>query len=229
MRVLNGSELKAWRKQQRLAFIAQRLGLEEERRREWDSRIERLLNTAFVLPRGMVVGFCWPYKGEFDARRTVLRLRKMGARAALPAVFDKKGPLQFSEWWPGVAMALGAYEIPVPQGTSVVYPDAVIVPMNAFDEQGYRLGYGGGYFDRTLAALQPKPIAIGIGYEMFRVGTIHPCEHDIPMDFIVTEKGIHMLDEGRLRRIDAAACIEWVTRLSATRRLPRPQPVGSVP
>lgn len=227
--MLNGSELKAWRKQQRLAFIAQRLGLEEERRREWDSRIERLLNTAFVLPRGMVVGFCWPYKGEFDARRTVLRLRKMGARAALPAVFDKKGPLQFSEWWPGVAMALGAYEIPVPQGTSVVYPDAVIVPMNAFDEQGYRLGYGGGYFDRTLAALQPKPIAIGIGYEMFRVGTIHPCEHDIPMDFIVTEKGIHMLDEGRLRRIDAAACIEWVTRLSATRRLPRPQPVGSVP
>lgn len=225
----NGSELKAWRKQRRLAFIAQRLGLEEERRREWDGRIERLLNAAFALPQGMVVGFCWPYKGEFDARRTIRRMREMGARAALPAVVDKKGPLQFSEWWPGVAMAPGVYEIPVPQGTSVVHPDAVIIPMNAFDEQGYRLGYGGGYFDRTLAALQPKPIAIGIGYEMFRVGTIHPCEHDIPMDFIITEKGIHAMEEGRLRRIDAAACTERVTRLSAARRLPRAQPVGSAP
>ncbi|MFA7096895.1 MAG: 5-formyltetrahydrofolate cyclo-ligase [Gammaproteobacteria bacterium] len=126
-------------------------------------------------------------------------------------------------------MAPGVYEIPVPQGTSVVHPDAVIIPMNAFDEQGYRLGYGGGYFDRTLAALQPKPIAIGIGYEMFRVGTIHPCEHDIPMDFIVTEKGIHAMEEGRLRHIDAAACTERVTRLSAARRLPRAQPVGSAP
>lgn len=96
----NGSELKAWRKQRRLAFIAQRLGLEEERRREWDGRIERLLNAAFALPQGMVVGFCWPYKGEFDARRTIRRMREMSARAALPAVVDKKGPLQFSEGGP---------------------------------------------------------------------------------------------------------------------------------
>jgi 5,10-methenyltetrahydrofolate synthetase len=70
-----------------------------------------------------------------------------------------------------------------------VQPDIVIAPLVGFDRKGYRLGYGGGYFDRTLAALQPRPCAVGVGLEMMRLETIHPQPHDIPMALIVTENG----------------------------------------
>ena len=80
---------------------------------------------------------------------------------------------------------------PVPDGTEVLAPDFAIVPMNGCDDRGYRLGYGGGYFDRTLAACERRVIAIGVAYEILRVPTIYPQAHDIPMDFIVTERGMH--------------------------------------
>src|SRR5919202_3542481 len=120
------------------------------------------------VPQEAVIGFCWPYKGEFDARFAVRRWREQGACAALPEVVEKKGPLRFSKWWPGAPMRPGVYDIPVPDGTEVLAPDVAIVPMNAFDERGYRLGYGGGFFDRTLAACERRVIAIGVSYEILR-------------------------------------------------------------
>ena len=65
---------------------------------------------------------------------------------------------------------------------------AGLAPLVGFDSCGYRLGYGGGYYDRTLAAATPKPLAIGVGFELSRLDTIHPQPHDVPMDFIVTEE-----------------------------------------
>lgn len=85
----------------------------------------------------------------------------------------------------------GVFDLPVPIEGEVVVPDAVLVPPVGFDRLGYRLGYGGGYFDRTLAALSPRPIAIALAREVSRIETIHPQPHDVPMDFIVTETGIH--------------------------------------
>ena len=82
------------------------------------------------------------------------------------------------------------YDIPVPEGTEVVLPDAAVVPMNGFDEHGYRLGYGGGYFDRTLAVLERRVLAVGVSYEALRLSTIHPQPHDIPMNLIVTERRV---------------------------------------
>src|SRR6185436_2040899 len=97
----------------------------------------------------------------------------------------------FRAWWPGAPMTAGVYDIPIPDGTAIVAPDAAIVPMNGFDAQGYRLGYGGGYFDRTLASMSPRPLAIGVSYEFARLATIYPQPHDVAMDFVVTEAGLH--------------------------------------
>jgi 5-formyltetrahydrofolate cyclo-ligase len=82
------------------------------------------------------------------------------------------------------------WDIPIPIERQAVRPTALLVPLVGFDRQGYRLGYGGGYYDRTLAAMDPKPLIIGIGYEIGRLETIHPQPHDVPMDAIVTEAGV---------------------------------------
>jgi hypothetical protein len=92
----------------------------------------------------------------------------------------------------------GAFDLPVPQGTPVVRPDALLIPPVGFSSRGYRLGYGGGSFDRTLAAMDPQPLKIGVAFEIGRVRTIYPQPHDVPMDFIVTENGIHEVRDENL-------------------------------
>src|SRR5690348_8258003 len=159
------NEIKAWRKERRAELIARRAAFGARERHGWNDRVTALLEQFVPVARGTVVGFCWPFKGEIDARFAVRHWREQGAVAALPEVVDKKGPLQFSEWWPGAPMRSGVYDIPVPDGTRVLLPDVAIVPMNGFDGAGYRLGYGGGYFDRTLAALQRRVLSIGVTYD----------------------------------------------------------------
>ena len=218
---LTWEEIRAWRKAERAAMIERRAAVPESERRRWNERITEHLVAGFEPPAGAVVGFCWPYKGEFDARFAVRHWRERGAIGALPEVVDKKGPLQFSKWWPGAPMRPGVYDIPVPDGTEVLAPDFAIVPMNAFDEHGFRLGYGGGYFDRTLAAAERRMIAIGVSYEMLRLPTIHPQAHDIPMDFVVTEAGIYGAGAERLVKVDFDECRARAQRLMLARRLPR--------
>jgi 5-formyltetrahydrofolate cyclo-ligase len=129
--------------------------------------------------------------------------------------------LQFRKWWPGAPMARGVYDIPFPDGTELVAPDAAIVPMVGFDQQGYRLGYGGGYFDRTLAAADPRPITIGVAFEFARLASISPQAHDVAMDFVVTEAGLHTVIDARLARIDEEECRARAQRLCEERGLPR--------
>ncbi len=214
-------QIREWRKRVRVELIARRAAVSTDERREWNRQITALLEAAFPLLGGMALGFCWPYKGEFDARFAIRHFRARGARAALPAVAAKYGPLQFRKWWPGAPLVPGVYGIPVPDGTELVVPDAAIVPMAGFDEQGYRLGYGGGYFDRTLAAAAPRPLAIGVGFEMARLPTIYPQPHDIAMDFIVTEAGIHAVSGARLTCIAADECGVRAQQLCNERGLPR--------
>jgi 5,10-methenyltetrahydrofolate synthetase len=90
------------------------------------------------------------------------------------------------------------YGIHIPAQGESLRPDAILMPLNAFDAAGYRLGYGGGYFDRTLAVLEPRPLAIGVGFELARVASIRPQAHDLRMDAIVTEAGVFVVDAGRL-------------------------------
>ena len=87
-------------------------------------------------------------------------------------------------------MQTGVWNIPIPKQRDILRPDVVIVPLVGFDGSGYRLGYGGGYFDRTLASAVPRPYAIGLGYADSALQTIYPQPHDIPMNLIVTDQSI---------------------------------------
>jgi 5,10-methenyltetrahydrofolate synthetase len=138
----------------------------------------------------MAIGIYWPFQGEFDPRHAMRHFRDRGATAALPEVVQRAAPMQFRSWWPGVHMARGVYDIPVPVGTALVVPQALLIPPVGFDAQGFRLGYGGGFYDRTLASLPPRPLTIGVAFELARVDSIRPQPFDLAMDYVVTERGI---------------------------------------
>lgn len=223
------NEIKAWRKAQRAQLIARREAVDQRTRRQWNERMTALLEAGFPDLAGRIVAFCWPYKGEFDARFAVRHWRERGATAALPEVVMKATPLRFRKWWPGAPTKPGAYDIPVPDGTEVVIPEAAIVPMNGFDEEGYRLGYGGAFFDRTLAALDRRPVAIGVTFELARLPTIFPQPHDIPMDFVVTEAGVYRAGGKKLALVDPATCAAESRALLDARspRVDRPPPAAA--
>ncbi|MGQ0547796.1 MAG: 5-formyltetrahydrofolate cyclo-ligase [Betaproteobacteria bacterium] len=190
--------LKTWRKSERERLIAAREAIAPPVRDAWRRRIDAALERSFPGLARCRLAFCWPIRGEYDARHLARTLRARGALTALPVVVAPRQPLAFREWHPGVTLAKGALDIPYPVGSAEVAPDAVLLPMNGWDMQGYRLGYGGGFFDRTLASLARRPVAIGISYEMARLDTIHPQPWDIPMDYVVTERGVYRRDGGAL-------------------------------
>ncbi len=187
-------DLKAWRRSERERLIAARAALSPAILEAWRQRIDRFLELSFPGLANSRLAFCWPIKGEYDARHLARTLRDKGALTALPVVVAPRTPLVFREWHPGVELAHGPLDIPYPVNSSEVTPSGVLLPMNGWDRQGYRLGYGGGFFDRTLASLKKKPIVIGIGYEMARMETIHPQSWDIPVDYVVTEAGVYRRD-----------------------------------
>ena len=162
-----------------------------QQRRQWNGAITQLLLDGFPALRSMVVGAYWPFKGEFDPRFALKHWRDAGATTVLPVVLQKHTPLEFRAWWPGVPTRRGAFDLPVPDGTELLRPTALLIPPVGFDALGYRLGYGGGYFDRTLAVMQPAPLKIAVGFELSRIATIRPQPHDIAMDFVVTEAGVY--------------------------------------
>jgi 5-formyltetrahydrofolate cyclo-ligase len=181
----NWAEIRAWRKAERARLIAERMALRGEARTRHNAAIAKALGR--LLTPDMTIGFYWPIRGEYDARKLVAALLDQGARAALPVVVQKGAPLVFRDWHPGTPMANGFWDIPIPAEGEPVIPTTLLVPLVGFDERGYRLGYGGGYYDRTLARLPAKPLAIGVGYELAHLETIYPQPHDIPMRAIVTE------------------------------------------
>jgi 5-formyltetrahydrofolate cyclo-ligase len=186
--------LKAWRRSEREQLIAARAGITPGVLDIWRRRIDGYLERSFPGLARCRLAFCWPIKGEYDARHLARTLRARGALTALPVVVAPKTPLIFREWHPGIVLAHGPLAIPYPVNSQQLTPDAVLLPMNGWDAQGYRLGYGGGFFDRTLAALAKKPLTIGISYEMAKLDTIYPQAWDVPMDYLVTERGVYRRD-----------------------------------
>ncbi len=184
---MNPAEVKSWRRGERQRLLAARTGAAPALRREWGSAIEERLRTILADRPGITLGAYWPFRAEFDPRPLIDWLIAAGSAAALPAVIDKKGPLEYRAWRPGEPLVDGVWNIPIPERRDLVVPQAVLAPLVGFDRDCYRLGYGGGYFDRTLAALAPRPLAIGVGFEASLIETILPQPHDIPMDLIVTE------------------------------------------
>jgi 5-formyltetrahydrofolate cyclo-ligase len=185
--MMDPAEVKAWRRTTRAALIERRMAVPPKTRREWAAKIEPALE-ALIRDAGVrTVGFYWPFKAEFDPRPMVKRLLDAGLRTALPVVVEKQRPMIFRLWTPETEMTNGIWDIPVPKDSEQVVPDLLLAPVVGFDAARYRLGYGGGYFDRTLASLAPRPIAIGVGFELGRLATIFPQSFDIPMTHVVTE------------------------------------------
>lgn len=183
------AELTAWRKEERQRLLALRMSLSQDERAAFTSSIAEKLDGLLPDPAGRVIGLYWPFRGEPDLRPWAQTAIDKGARIALPVVVRMAHPLIFRHWVPGAALERGIWNIPVPADGEEVTPDIVISPLVGFDDANYRLGYGGGFYDRTLAAMPSKPTVIGVGYSLCRIATINPQPFDIPMDRIVTETG----------------------------------------
>lgn len=170
--------------------LAARLALDPAAFAVRNAAIETRLD-GFLSPRPpQTLAFCAPVRNEFDARALVGRLLGKGWRAAMPVVVEPAAPMRFRAWTPESEMVADRHGIPVPAAGVELVPDIVLLPLVAFDARGFRLGYGGGYFDRTLAALVPRPLAVGIGFELARCADIRPQAHDLPLDAVVTEDGV---------------------------------------
>lgn len=198
------SELSAWRKSERARLLRERNALAEETLAVLRSQIDIHIERAFPDLVHGVLAFCWPYRNEYDARHLAAAMRRRGATTAMPVVVAPKTPLIFREWHPGVRLADGPLGIPYPVDSREVQPDHVLLPMLGWDGDGYRLGYGGGFFDRTLAALAKRPRVIGVAYEQAYLKTIQPQPHDIPADFVVTERGVYRREPQGLKFLDNA-------------------------
>ncbi len=182
--------VRPWRRNTRALMRSRRMAMNRTERAEKTTALLSNLRAAFGLSDPSCIGFYWPFKGEPDMRGFVREQIRHGASAALPVVVEKAAPVEFWRWQPRQPLARGIWDIPIPAEREVVLPTVLLVPLLGFDQQGYRLGYGGGYYDRTLASFRQRPHAIGVGFEVGRLDSIHPFPHDIPMDAIVTEDGI---------------------------------------
>jgi len=183
-------EIRHWRKLVREDLIQRRADLSPDARRALgESACARMMDAVDFRPFN-VLGFCWPIRGEFDVRGIAKQHIARGGQVALPVVVRKSAPLEFWRWYPGIPMQTGVWNIPIPKTRDVLAPDIIIAPLVGFDRSGFRLGYGGGYFDRTLAEASPRPFAIGLGYADSALDTVYPQPHDIPMNLIVTEEAV---------------------------------------
>jgi 5-formyltetrahydrofolate cyclo-ligase len=179
-------DVARWRKAERERLIAARLAIPADARNAMSAEIAARLDAIIADVAGRTVSLYWPFRGEPDLRPWMASVVARGGTPALPVVIEKAHPLVFRAYRPGDRLEKGVWNIPVPAEGDPVVPDIVIAPLVGVDPQNYRLGYGGGFFDRTLASLPKKPLVIGVGYAMQHIPTIHPQPHDIPMDRIVT-------------------------------------------
>lgn len=183
-------DVMRWRKAERERLIAARLAVDVDTRRAHAGRISAQLREIIGDVRGVTVSTYWPFRGEPDLRDLMAAVAAGGGWCALPVVVERGRPLVFRLWAPGEPLERGVWNIPVPAAGAEVVPDVVIAPVVGFDPEAYRLGYGGGFFDRTLAALASRPRVIGVGYALAAIPTIYPQPHDVPLDKIVTEDGV---------------------------------------
>jgi len=182
------ADLKRWRKAERERLIAARLALSADERANHARAIAEKLDARLGDLAGKLVGLYWPFRGEPDLRGWADSVRARGGAIALPVVVAKATPLIFRVWKPGEKLEKGVWNIPVPAAGDPVLPDIVISPVVGFDPSSYRLGYGGGFYDRTLASMPRRPQAvIGVGYALQAIPTIYPQPFDIPMDAVLTE------------------------------------------
>ena len=186
-------DVARWRQAERARLLGERRSMSAQRLAEVSaalgSAMVAALDARFPDRRGLILSGFWPIKGEPDLRAPLATLIRDGVILALPVVARPKAPLIFRPWVPGMAMRRGIWNIPEPDTEATIWPDAALAPVVGWTSDGYRLGYGGGYFDRTLADAKTRPYTLGVGLASAQLDTIFPQPHDIPLDLILTETG----------------------------------------
>ncbi len=154
--------------------------------------LQEVLRVWLVGRQELSIGAYWPIKGEFDALPALYRWSEADSdrRIGLPVINRDTKQLRFHVWFPGCPMEEDAYGIPKPKDTEAFAPLLLLVPCVGFGPGGLRLGYGGGFYDRTLAALSPRPITVGVGYAHGFVPWLKAEAHDVPLDTLLTEDGL---------------------------------------
>jgi 5,10-methenyltetrahydrofolate synthetase len=157
-------------------------------------QLQSVLRTWLVGRRESSIGAYWPIKGEFDPLPALFRWSEGGPegsprRIGLPVADKATGELRFHVWFPGCPMELDAYDIPKPKDTDEFKPALLLVPCVGYGPGGIRLGYGGGFYDRTLSELNPRPLTIGIGYAHGFLPLLRGGPDDLPLDVVLTEEG----------------------------------------
>ena len=185
-------EKRALRKQ----LIEQRLNMPDRLHRA--DLLQQVMRIWLVGRPDAIIGAYWPIKGEFDPLPALHRWKEDGElidqpqmrRIGLPVVDKLHQTLKFHAWFPGCPMEEDAYGIPKPKDTAQFEPQMLLVPCVGYGPGGTRLGYGGGFYDRTLAALAPRPFTVGVGYAHGYIPWLEPEPHDVPLDAILNEDGV---------------------------------------
>jgi 5-formyltetrahydrofolate cyclo-ligase len=193
---MDNSELAQEKKALRAALIEQRNQLPDRQARA--DLLQRVMRIWLVGRPDIVIGAYWPIKGEFDPLPALHRWKEDGElldqpqprRIGLPVVNKETHTMTFHAWYPGCPMEEDAYGIPKPKDTEVITPTLLFAPCVGYGPGGYRLGYGGGFYDRMLSSLTPKPFAVGLGFGMGFLPDFEPEPHDVPLDAILNDYGV---------------------------------------
>ena len=157
--------------------------------------LQKVLRVWLVGRRETSIGAYWPIKGEFDPLPALYRWTEgapdgVTRRIGLPRAERDTGSLRFHVWFPGCPMELDAYDIPKPKDTEEFAPEMLVVPCLGFGPGGVRLGYGGGFFDRTLSSVKPRPVTVGVSYTHGFLPLLRSGPQDLPLDAMLTEDGV---------------------------------------
>ncbi len=177
----------------RKKLIQARLALTD--RLERAVELQSALRVWLIGRRERSIGAYWPIKGEFDPLPALYRWSEgapdnIERRIGLPVADRTTGSLRFHVWYPGCETELDAYDIPKPKGTEEFVPEILVVPCLGFGPGGVRLGYGGGFFDRTLSSLTPRPVTVGVSFTHGFLPQLRSGPQDLPLDAMLTEDGL---------------------------------------
>lgn len=193
------ADQKALKAQWRQQLLQARLRLEDRLAR--NDALQRVMRVWLVERPDEVIGAYWPIKGEFDPLPALFRWQEAGMEAdalaasrrrkiGLPVINKATRTMTFHRWYPGCPMEEDAYGIPKPKDTEIVEPTLLFVPCLGYGPGGYRLGYGGGFYDRTLNELKPRPFTVGLSYSIGFLPDLEPEPHDIPLDAVLNDHGV---------------------------------------
>ena len=190
-------DVSRFRKSERSRLYEKRKGLTSTERAVKTAALIDKLRPVLEALDYQRISIYWPIRGEPDLRPLMTELCNSGRTVLLPVVLEKQTPLVFRPWQPGCKMVRGLWNIPVPEEGSSQVPEVVIAPLVGVDAHFYRLGNGGGYYDRTLASLPAKPLTIGIGFAFCSLNSIFPMPWDVPMDKVVLDTGPLEVEPGK--------------------------------